>query len=48
MNSKNRLRVCLICVVFAAIVMGIFYYYYNGESSEAVGDGTLVAICSAE
>ncbi|MGO5052673.1 hypothetical protein ACTQ6A_09170 [Lachnospiraceae bacterium LCP25S3_G4] len=41
-HGRKKLRVCLICVVFLAIVVGLFYYYYDVQQSEMTGEGTLV------
>lgn len=40
-KARRRLRVCLICVVMVAIVIGIFYYYHvNRETT--MNEGMLV------
>ena len=41
-EAKRRLRVCLLCVVLLAIVVGMFYYYYEANVSETISEGTLV------
>lgn len=47
-KAKRRVRVCLICVVLLAIVVGIFYYY-NQMGDEALQDeGTLVFASCAD
>lgn len=43
-NAKKRLRVCLICVVFLAIIVGLFYFYYDEKHTEMAGEGTLITI----
>ena len=32
----------MICVVLLAVVMGIFYYYYQARVDSTISDGTLV------
>ncbi|MEF9915948.1 MAG: hypothetical protein RR275_06310 [Lachnospiraceae bacterium] len=46
-NAKKRLRVCLICIVFLAIIVGLFYYYYDEKQAEMAGEGTLITITDA-
>ena len=42
-KAKRKVRVCLICVVMIAIVVGIFYYYYNELGNENFQrEGTLI------
>lgn len=40
---KRRVRICLLCVVFIAIVMGILYYYHNLGDSGIHAEGTLIS-----
>lgn len=42
-KARRKIRICLICVVFAAIVVGIFYYYYELQGDMSVDEGTLVS-----
>lgn len=39
-QARRKLRICLICVVFAAVLAGVAYYYYEEEIP--VNQGTLV------
>ncbi|MEF9945456.1 MAG: hypothetical protein RR869_08445 [Lachnospiraceae bacterium] len=41
-KARRRLRVCLICVVMVAIVIGIFYYYYHMNRETTMNEGMLV------
>lgn len=41
-QARRKLRICLICVVFAAVLAGIAYYYYEDGKIEVVNKGTLV------
>lgn len=41
-DGRKKLRICLTCVVVAAIVIGIFYYYYGTSGSETVSEGALI------
>lgn len=40
-DPRKKLRACLICVVFLAVLVGIFYYYY-GICGRKSSEGTLV------
>ena len=42
-KAKKRVRICLICVVVVAVVMGILYYYHGLEEGQAHMEGTLVS-----
>lgn len=42
-KSRKRIRICLICVVLTAVVIGIFYYYYEMQGNMAINEGTLIA-----
>ena len=42
-KSRKKIRICLVCVVLAAIVIGLFYYYYEMQGSAAINEGTLIA-----
>lgn len=41
-KAKKRVRICLLCVVVLAIVVGILYYYHDLEEPEIQAEGTLV------
>ena len=41
-KSKKRVRVCLLCVVIIAVVMGILYYYHDMNKDGLQAEGTLV------
>lgn len=41
-QARRKLRICLICVVFAAVLAGIVYYYYEDGKIEVINRGTLV------
>lgn len=41
-QARRKLRICLICVVFAAVLAGIAYYYYEDGKIEVINRGTLV------
>lgn len=41
-NARKKLRVCLICVVMAAVVIGLIYYLNDMRSHSKVNEGTLV------
>ena len=41
-KGKKRIRICLICVVLTAIIVGLFYYYYQMQSRQEGMQGTLI------
>lgn len=41
-NARRKLRVCLICVVMAAVVIGLIYYFNDMRSQGKINEGTLV------
>lgn len=43
-KAKKRVRVCLLCVVIIAVVMGILYYYHGMNEDGLQAEGTLVKI----
>ena len=47
-KAKRRVRVCLICIVMIAAVMGIFYYYHELSKEGIQAEGTLVSVTSSE
>ncbi len=42
-RARRKIRICLLCVIFAAIVVGLLYYYYELQGDMAVDEGTLVS-----
>ena len=47
-KAKKRVRICLICVVMLAAIMGIFYYYHELGKEGIQAEGTLVRNDSEE
>lgn len=43
-KAKRRVRVCLLCVVIIAVVMGILYYYHEMNEDGVQAEGTLVMV----
>lgn len=43
-EARKKLRVCLICVVAAAIILGCIYYFGSVSGSTDVSEGTLVML----
>jgi len=41
-EARKKLRVCLICVVAVAIIIGFIYYFGDVKSRNHVSEGTLV------
>ena len=44
-KAKKRVRICLLCVVMLAVIMGILYYYHGLNEEEIQSEGTLVSSC---
>lgn len=42
-NARKKLRICLICVVAAAVVIGMLYYWGEVKKREAISEGTLIS-----
>lgn len=42
-QARRKVRICLLCVLFAAVLVGVVYYYYDGRGDWS-GDVTLVGI----
>ena len=43
-QAKRRIRICLICVVTAAVLLGILYYVLTQRQTVSEDNGTLVRI----
>ncbi|WP_176699156.1 hypothetical protein [Clostridium sp. C105KSO13] len=41
-NGKRKIRICLFSIVLAAVVIGVFYYFFNGSTSGNNSEGTLI------
>ncbi len=41
-KGRRGLRICLLCVVLVAIIVGLVYYYHQMEHSQGISEGTLV------
>ena len=41
-NARRKLRVCLICVVMAAVGIGLIYYFNDMRDHGKLNEGTLV------
>ena len=41
-RAKRRVRICLICVVMLAVIVGIVYYYNEFGNESSKDEGTLV------
>lgn len=42
-KAKRRVRICLLCVIVLAIVVGILYFYHDLGEPEIRAEGTLVS-----
>nr|WP_317449418.1 hypothetical protein [uncultured Sellimonas sp.] len=47
-QAKRRIRICLICVVTAAVILGILYYVMSQHQSVSEENGTLVSVSMEE
>lgn len=47
-EARRKLRVFLICVVMAAVLIGVIYYFTDVYGSSDVSEGTLVKAGEAE
>lgn len=41
-EARKRLRICLICVVAVAVIVGAVYYFHDIRGSRNISEGTLV------
>ena len=41
-QARKRIRVCLICVVMAAVIVGFIYYFNDVREQSDMSEGTLV------
>lgn len=41
-EAKKKLRICLLCVVIAAVIAGCIYYIGKEHSEKIISEGTLV------
>lgn len=42
-KSRKKIRICLLCVVLVAVVVGILYYYYDSQGNVPMSKGTLIS-----
>lgn len=43
-EARKKLRVCLICVVAVAVIVGAVYYFHDIKGGQHISEGTLVTI----
>lgn len=41
-EARRKLRVCLVCVVAAAVLLGLIYYFFDAQGEDTISEGTLV------
>lgn len=41
-KGKRKVRICLVCVVLTAVIIGLFYYYYQLQGENNSSQGTLI------
>ena len=46
-EARKKLRICLICIVAAAVIVGAVYYLNDVRKPSDVNEGTLVAVPDA-
>lgn len=46
--GRRKIRICLLSIVLAAVVIGIFYYYYDEAKAVSESAGTLIRRPGAE
>lgn len=42
-KMRKRIRICLLCVVMTAVVVGLLYYYSEMQGEGAMNRGTLIS-----
>lgn len=43
-EARRKIRICLVCVVTAAVIIGLIYYFHDVRGISSVNEGTLVFI----
>lgn len=43
-EARKKLRVCLICVVAVAVIVGAVYYFHDIKGGQHISEGTLITI----
>ena len=41
-EGRRKIRICLLCVVMAAVLAGLIYYFSETYQIQNISDGTLV------
>lgn len=41
-QARKRIRICLICVVMTAVIVGFIYYFNDVSEQSDMSEGTLV------
>lgn len=41
-KGKRNIRICLVCMLFLAVLVGLFYYYYEMQQKDKNLQGTLI------
>lgn len=47
-HARKKIWVCLLCVVAAAVLVGVCYYFTEVRQTEVSGEGTLVRLERSE
>lgn len=47
-EAKKRIRICLICVIVTAVLLGIFYFVSTQRQTVSEENGTLVSVKMTE
>ncbi|MDO4474532.1 MAG: hypothetical protein Q4B75_07745 [Eubacteriales bacterium] len=43
-EARRKIRICLVCVLTAAVIIGMIYYFHDVKGISSVNEGTLVFI----
>lgn len=43
-EARKKLRICLLCIVIAAVIAGCIYYINEERTGQTIGEGTLVML----
>jgi len=41
-SARKKIRICLVCVVTAAVIVGLLYYFNDVRGNTDINEGTLV------
>lgn len=47
-SARKKLRICLLCVVAAAVIVGLVYYMGEMKKRKSISEGTLISGMNVE